>query len=142
MFDGVYFEYPLFGLIVLVFLICAKFCKMKLPSIYFPHTAQFLKQSVSSSKTLIILKWLGIITLILAFMSPVKDEPYEIEPKDGYEIAMILDASESMKAQGFDANNEHLTRFDVVKNIVNDFINQRKNEIGRASCRERVSSPG
>ncbi len=128
MFDGVYFEYPLFGLIVLVFLICAKFCKMKLPSIYFPHTAQFLKQSVSSSKTLIILKWLGIITLILAFMSPVKDEPYEIEPKDGYEIAMILDASESMKAQGFDANNEHLTRFDVVKNIVNDFINQRKND--------------
>lgn len=128
MFDGVYFEYPLFGLIILLFLICASMCKMKLPSIYFPHTAQFLKQSVSSSKTLIILRWLGIITLILAFMSPVKDEPYEIEPKDGYEIAMILDTSESMKAQGFDANNEHLTRFDVVKDIVGDFISQRQND--------------
>ncbi|MCF6339420.1 MAG: VWA domain-containing protein [Sulfurimonas sp.] len=128
MFDGVYFEYPFFGLLILLFLFCAKFCKMKLPSIYFPHTAKFLKQSVSSSKTLIILKWLGITALILALMSPVIDEPYEIEPKDGYEIAMILDASESMKAQGFDANNEHLTRFDVVKNIVNDFISQRKND--------------
>jgi len=128
MFNGVYFEYPLFGLIILLFLFCAKFCKMKLPSIYFPHTAQFLKQSVSSSKALIILKWLGITALILAFMSPVIDEPYEVEPKEGYEIAMILDASESMKAQGFDASNKHLTRFDVVKNIVNDFINQRKND--------------
>ena len=39
--------------------------------------------------------------MIVALMSPIKDEPYELEPKDGYEIALILDASESMKAQGW-----------------------------------------
>lgn len=128
MFDGVYFEFPLVALTLLIFVVCALFCKMKLTSIYFPHTAAFLKNSVSASKTLFFLKWLGIIMMILALMSPVRDEPYEVEPKDGYEIAMILDASESMKAQGFDQNNPNLTRFDVVKSIVSDFISQRKND--------------
>ncbi len=128
MFDGLFFEFPLLGLIFLLFVLCAKFCKMKVPSIYFPHTGQFLKHSVSASKTLWFLKWLGVSMLVLTLMSPVKDEPYEIEPKDGYEIALILDASESMKAQGFDRNNKALTRFDAVKNIVNDFIKERKND--------------
>jgi len=101
---------------------------MRLTSIYFPHTHEFLKSSVSASKTLFFLKWLGVAMMILALMSPIKDLPYEIQPKEGYEIALILDASESMKAQGFDAKNEHLTRFDVVKEIVGDFISQRKND--------------
>ena len=127
MFEGLYFEFPKFALIVIFFLICANFCKMKIPSIYFPHTGQFLKQSVSASKLLLFLKWLGIIMLILAFMSPVKDEPYELEPKDGYEIALILDASQSMKAQGFDRDDSSLTRFDAVKSIVKDFVKERKN---------------
>ncbi|OHE05766.1 MAG: VWA domain-containing protein, partial [Sulfurimonas sp. RIFCSPLOWO2_12_FULL_34_6] len=128
MFDGLYFEFPLVASLILIFIGCAVLCKMKLTSIYFPHTAEFLKNAVSASKALFFLKWLGIIMMILALMSPVMDEPYEIEPKNGYEIAMILDASESMKAQGFDENNQHLTRFDVVKSIVSDFINQRKED--------------
>jgi Ca-activated chloride channel family protein len=63
--------------------------------------------------------------LILALSSPVKDEPYELDPKDGYEIALILDASESMLARGFDRDNPMLNRFDVVKSIVSDFISKR-----------------
>ena len=128
MFDGLYFEFPKLIFVIFFFVACATLCKMRLPSIYFPHTGEFLKNSVSTSKILILLKWLGIVAMILALMSPVKDEPYELEPKEGYEIAMILDASESMKAQGFDAKNEHLTRFDVVKEIVGDFILQRKSD--------------
>ena len=66
--------------------------------------------------------------LIITIMSPVKDETYELDPKDGYEIALILDASQSMKARGFDRNNPMLSRFDVVKEIVSDFIAQRKSD--------------
>ena len=61
-------------------------------------------------------------------MSPVKDEPYELEPKSGHEIALILDASLSMQAKGFDLSNPSLNRFDVVKSIVGDFITTRKND--------------
>ena len=126
MFDGLYFEFPRLVFLIFFFIACASLCKMKIPSLYFPHTKQFMSNSVSASKFLFFLKWLGIIMLILSLMSPVKDEPYELEPKDGYEIALILDASQSMKAQGFDVNNPRLTRFDVVKDIVSDFIKERK----------------
>ena len=128
MFDGIYFEFPKLIFLIFFFLACASLCKMRLPSIYFPHTGEFMKNSVSASKSLFFLKWLGIVMLILALMSPVKDEPYELEPKDGYEIALILDASQSMKAQGFDVKNPQLTRFDVVKEIVSNFIKERQND--------------
>jgi len=128
MFEGLYFEFPRIAFVIFFFVACETLCKMKLPSIYFPHTQQFIKHSVSASKLLFFLKWLGIIMLILALMSPVKDENYELDPKDGYELALILDASQSMQARGFDASNVNLNRFDVVKSIVSDFISQRPND--------------
>jgi Ca-activated chloride channel family protein len=66
--------------------------------------------------------------LIVALMSPVKDEPYELKPKEGHELALILDASESMQARGFDSANPMMSRFDVVKAIVRDFIEKRKED--------------
>ena len=126
--DGLYFEHPLTVLILLVFIVCAKFCKMKVPSIYFPHTKQFASSTIASSKLLFFSKWIAIVMMVLALMSPVKDEPYELDPKNGYELALILDASESMQAKGFDKDNPNLNRFDVVKSIVNDFISKRVND--------------
>lgn len=128
MFSNLHFEFPFFALLFVLFILCEKFCKMKVPSIYFPHAKQFLKSSVASSKLLFFLKWLTILMLTLALMSPVKDETYELKPKNGHEIAMILDASQSMQARGFDNNNINLTRFDVVKSIVSDFISKRKSD--------------
>lgn len=128
MFDGIYFEFPSVAFFILFFILCANVCKMKLPAIFFPHTAQFMQTSISASRLLFFLKWLSIIMLIIALMSPVKDEPYELEPKHGYEIALILDASQSMQAKGFDRLSIDSTRFDVVKNIVSDFISERKND--------------
>lgn len=128
MFDGLYFEFPKLSFILFIFIGCASICKMRMPSLYFPHAQQFMQTSVSNSKLLFFLKWLGIMMMILALMSPVKDELYEPEPKNGYEIALILDASESMSSRGFDASNENLNKFDVVKSIVSDFIYQRKND--------------
>ena len=128
MFDGIYFQYPYFFGLIIIFLICEKFCKMKVVSIYFPHAQQFMKQTISSSKLLFLLKWLGIFMMITALSSPVKDEPYQLEPKHGHEIALILDASGSMRTMGFDSSNPNLSRFDVVKEIVKDFISKRKND--------------
>jgi Ca-activated chloride channel homolog len=127
-FGGLFFEFPKLLFVIFFFIACETLCRMRLPSLYFPHTGQFMKHSVASSKLLFFLKWIAIVMLILALMSPVKDEPYELEPKDGYEIALILDASQSMQARGFDRNNPNVTRFDAVKSIVGDFIESRKND--------------
>jgi len=128
MFDGIYFEFPKIAFVIFFFIACETLCKMRLPSIYFPHSAQFIAQSISRSKLLFLLKWLGIVMLILALMSPVKDEPYELKPKEGYAISLILDASESMGQRGFDVTNPGDSRFDVVKKIVKDFIQKRQND--------------
>jgi len=128
MFDGIYFEFPKIAFVIFFFIACETLCKMRLPSIYFPHAAQFMKNSVDSSKLLFLLKWIGIVMLILALMSPVKDEPYEIEPKEGHEIALILDASQSMETRGFDRQDPGASRFDIVKKIVRDFIQKRKSD--------------
>ncbi len=128
MFDGLYFEFPKIAFVIFFFIACETLCKMKLPSIYFPHASQFMKNGIAASKLLFFLKWVGVVMLILALMSPVKDESYELAPKHGHEIALILDASGSMQRDGFDMNDPMTTRFDVVKNIVRDFIQKRKSD--------------
>jgi len=128
MFDGLSFEFEFLFSLLFLFALCAFFCKERATSLYFPHTKEFLKNTVAASKLLFFLKWLGIVMMILSLMSPIKEEPYEVTPKDGVEIALILDASESMKERGFDAKNGYLTRFDAVQEIVGDFINKRKSD--------------
>jgi Ca-activated chloride channel family protein len=128
MFDGIYFEFPKLVFVIFFFIACASLCKMRLPSIYFPHTATFVRGTASKSKLLFFLKWMAIVMLIMALMSPVKDEPYELEPKDGYEIALVLDSSGSMEQRGFDMAMPLKSRFDVVKEIVGDFVAKRVND--------------
>jgi len=128
MFDGIYFEFPKFATFLIIFIACASLCKMKLPSIYFPHSAQFMQGSVNKSNLLWFLKWSGIVLLIIAIMSPVKDEEIELDPKDGYDIALVIDASQSMQARGFDSANPLKNRFDVVKEIVGSFVKERSND--------------
>ena len=128
MFDGIYFEYIEYVAFITLFIGCALLCPMRLPSIYFPHSSQFLEGSVSKTKLLSFLKWMGVLLLILALMSPVKDEEVELDPKDGFDIALVIDASQSMIARGFNPANPMQNRFDVVKEIVSSFVKERVND--------------
>jgi len=128
MFEGIYFEFPKLLFLIFFFIACHTLCPMKLPSFYFPHAAKFSKEVLHSSKLLFFLKWLAIVMMILSLMSPVKEEPYELDPKEGYEIALIIDASQSMEARGFDPLDPTRNRFEAVKTIVGDFIEKRKND--------------
>ncbi len=128
MFEGLFFEYPKLAFIVGFFIACDYLCRMRLDAIYFPHTQQFVKKTMSQSYLLFILKWLGIVMLIMALMSPVKEEQIQLDPERGYDIALVLDVSQSMSAPGFDPTNPGANRFDVVRNIVSDFIKERNND--------------
>ena len=128
MFDGFYLEYPKVLSILLIFMLCASICKMRVTSIFFPHTQTFAKQNVANSWLLWILRWGGIFLLLLALSSPVKDKVVDVKPQDGIDIALILDASQSMSARGFNPKNLSQTRFDAVKDIVNEFIKTRVND--------------
>lgn len=128
MFDDLFFEHPYFIVVLLLFIVCARFCPMKVPSLYFPHVNAFAHQAVGVSRVVFFFKWLSIVMLVIGLMSPVKEESFELDPKNGYELALILDASQSMQERGFDKDNPYLNRFDVVKSIVSDFVEKRKND--------------
>ena len=121
-------EFPYLLALIFVFIFCAYFCKQRHKSILFPHMALFGSASMASSSLLKFLKWLGIMMAIIAIASPYSEREIELDPREGHDIVLLLDASQSMRAQGFDRTNQKLNRFEVVQNIVDDFIQKREND--------------
>lgn len=118
-FENYTFEYPYAFLILILFYLCLKFCKVKGISFYFPNLA--LLQQASRKSILLInsLKFLTILLLVTALASPIKEDNVVVRNDKGYEISLILDASGSMQ----EAN-----KFNIVKDIVTDFVNKREND--------------
>lgn len=125
MFNNITFEYPYILLLILLFLFCSIFCKAKSPSYLIPHLHIFQKSNKKINIFLSILKY-SIITLsILALASPIKILDNKLIKNDGINIMLNLDASGSMKYRDLDKADRSKNRFDVVKEIVKDFINKR-----------------
>ena len=115
------FEYPFAFLLLILFFVCEKWCKPKALSLYFPNI-KLLKQVAKKSQWLLkSLKILTVVALVTALASPIKEDSVVVKNDKGYEISLILDASGSMKMPGLD-------KFAIVKDIVNDFIDQRKHD--------------
>lgn len=113
---------------ILIFIACHFICPIRSQSFYFAHLKVFseAKQAPTSLQT--FLKFTAIGMLFVAMASPFTSKHIDITPKKGYDIALLLDGSLSMRAQGFSTKDFRLTRFDAVKNIVGDFIKQRTND--------------
>jgi Ca-activated chloride channel family protein len=115
------FEYPFVFLLLLLFVVCEKWCKPKGVSLYFPNMVLLQQASKQHRWFLKTLKILTLIALVTALASPVKEDDMIIKNDKGYEISLILDASGSMKVPGLD-------KFAIVKEIVNDFIDKREHD--------------
>jgi len=113
------FEYPVVFVILILFLLCVRFCKAKGMAFYFPNIALLKKASKKSRLLLNVLKFLTIVSLVTALASPIKEDDVTIKNDKGYEISLILDASGSM---------QEYNKFDIVKNIVDDFIDKRAHD--------------
>ncbi len=113
------FEYPIVFVILLLFYICSRWCKQKGISIYFPNMAMLKRASKKSSLLSNFLKLFTIIALVTALASPIKEDDVIVKNDKGYEISLILDASGSM---------QEYNKFDIVKEIVDDFIDKRKHD--------------
>ena len=112
-------EYPIFLLLPLVYLLCAKFCKAKSEAIFFPGSA-LLKKATAKRKSLeSAVKFLMVLLMSTALASPVIEDEVSVQNDKGYEISLIMDASGSMQE-----NN----KFGIVKNIVEDFLDKRAHD--------------
>lgn len=131
MFEGVFFEFPKAVSILFIFAGCESLCRMRLPGIFFPHLQSFARAEIRPSRWQWVLKWVTLALLTMALMSPVTQKMYEVKAPPGYQIALVIDASQSMRSDGFDSRDSKRSRFDVVKESVKRFIEERRNdEIG------------
>ena len=124
MFSNITFEYPYFLLLIILFVICSIYCKAKTPTYLIPHLNIFQFANQKSMFVINILKYIVIIFSILALASPVKINDTILLKNDGVNILLNLDASGSMKEQDLD-NNYSKNRFEVVKEIVKEFMSKR-----------------
>ncbi|WP_457606386.1 vWA domain-containing protein [Nitratifractor sp.] len=122
------FEYPWVLAFVIVFWLCGRYCPARTMAIYFPHVRSLLSLRAHKSRLLEILKWVGILGLLLALASPVLTNEYKDLKKKGRDIMLIIDSSDSMRQRGFDPADPYKSKFDVVKEVVSDFIDKRKND--------------
>ena len=122
------FEYPYFFLLLIIFALCSLYCKARIPTYIIPHLNIYSKNQASSNIIQSLLKFIIIISAIIALCSPYKSLHTQIVKKDGIDIVLSLDTSGSMKELGFNQNNPMESRFDVVKDIVKEFIPKRVND--------------
>ncbi len=128
MFEGLYFEYPKVFSFIVVYIACEAYCKLRASAIYFPNAQKFTRETAAVSALMWILKWLSVILLLLAAMSPVRDALLELAPEEGYDIAMVVDASASMRSKAYDETVPQKSRFEAVKEIVTDFAAKRQED--------------
>jgi len=127
------FEYPVVFLLIPLFLLCGRFCKARSESILFPHLDIFKESQASEARLIKILKWFAIIFAVIALASPVIEDKIEVENKEGYSIALVLDASGSMK-YGFGdryfgmSAKERESKFDISISLAKSFVSRRKDD--------------
>lgn len=113
------FEYIYVFLLLISYFICLRYCKQKSIAIYFPNMKLLQKASSKNRYLLNIVKFLTFFTLVFTIASPVVEDDIVVQNDKGYEISLILDASGSMS----EAN-----KFDILKDIVTQFIDERKQD--------------
>jgi len=122
------FEYPLLLFVLLLFIACSRWCKERSRAIFFPHVNTLIAKEAGKSSLLGWLKWIGIVAAVIALASPILTKNYVNSKKEGRDIVLVIDSSESMRQMGFDPSDPYKNKFDVVKEVVGDFIKKRKND--------------
>ena len=75
-----------------------------------------------------VLRALVILCLIVAFARPRKGLPETQIETEGIDIALVIDRSSSMLTPDFVHQGRQVTRLEVVRNVVRDFIAKREND--------------
>ena len=111
--------YPYALTILPLFLVCQKLCGKRVKSLLFSNFELLKKLSSKKSNLLRFLNYLVIFFISLALASPVIK--HSIAPKNikGYDISLLLDASDSM----YEDN-----RFKIAKKILKEFITKRQGD--------------
>ncbi len=80
--------------------------------------------SVKALPTLSILRFIVLALLIFTLARPQLSQSREHKFAEGIDILLVLDISESMRAEDFEGAN----RIQIAKSVINDFLSHREND--------------
>jgi Ca-activated chloride channel family protein len=126
------FADPLFFIIALVlpYMAFQYFTKDREGHIRFPVAARLKKLAPSKTlffrHSLIVFRCLAVFMLVLVLMRPQSGNTTTEILSEGVDIVLAIDVSGSMRAMDFEMKGERVTRLQVVKNVVMEFIENRK----------------
>jgi len=83
---------------------------------------------VRFSKSLIVLKIVALALIIIALARPEAMLEGSKMVSEGVDIVLALDTSTSMLAEDFMIGTKRINRFDLVREVVKDFIKKRKDD--------------
>jgi Ca-activated chloride channel family protein len=120
------FEYPYF-LYLTIFIPCFFVCAKDSISIYFAKP-QWFKTRLSMFSMDLILLSLIYLFLVISMASPISYKSVLSHNKSGRDIVIAIDSSGSMVENGFNKNNKLISKYDVVINIIDKFLDTRNND--------------
>lgn len=117
------FQYPLYFLLLLPIL-CIYICPLSTPKRYFVHI-NFFKKSTSYINREKLLFLLILTLLVTALASPITYEQKSPNHRKGRDLVIALDTSGSMGESGYDKETKESRKFDIVLEILQNFILHR-----------------
>lgn len=76
----------------------------------------------------LVLRVAAMFLLVVAAARPQGGSMQQDVTSEGVDIALVIDTSESMRAMDFNLGRDPATRLQVVKKVVNEFIDRRVND--------------
>lgn len=120
------FQYPLF-FILLLLIICIYLCPLSLRKLYFPHLHFFTHFRSWFHKERLLYSII-VALLVTALASPIAYEKKSPSNRKGRDLVVVIDSSGSMGDSGYDNEKKRERKFDVVREILADFIHSRHND--------------
>ncbi|WP_067172675.1 VWA domain-containing protein [Sulfurospirillum sp. UCH001] len=125
--SSLFFEYPFFSLIFVLFIISHLLLKSRNHAYYIPHIVHF-SHVKKRGFFLTVIKWLSIALLCFALMSPYierRQEPLNLS----HTVMMLIDVSDSMNGTLSDSNvtQQSQSKFFLAKQLGMDYVNKQEN---------------
>lgn len=114
------FEYPLTLLLIFLFIIGARYFQPKEDALLL---SGLWGNGVNSKSYIWILKWLGIIFLLLSLASPISKKEFFPHKEPAHAIMLDVDLSGSMRYPMAGGR-----KIEVAKYLASEFVKQRKND--------------
>lgn len=102
-----------------LYLLCERFCRQRIQEIYFPNVPMLKKATKKGRDLTRILRYALLFLMLLALSAPVQEKRLTQDHGIGYDISLLLDASDSMR---------EAQRFETAKTILSDFIQSRQGD--------------